>query len=194
MLDTIPLHYQISLGLLLLIFAGLIYYRFRRVHSASRIMDEILKNYRRDEVNHLIIPDGMGGLIEIERLVLTDQGLLIIETYPISGHLFGADHIEQWTQIIDGKSYKFTNPLRHCHNIRESLQALVPKIPVFCRVVFTADSNFPKGKPAEASVLATLADDLAAAFEHAKAPQRLDDAWQRITRIGRTDQQQLASE
>ncbi len=194
MFDTIPLYYQVTLGLLLLLFAWLIYYRFRRVHSALRIIDEILKPYRRDEVDHLIIPDGMGGLMEIERLVLTEQGLLIIETYPISGHLFGADHIEQWTQIINGKSYKFTNPLRHCHNIRESLQALVPKIPVFCRVVFTADSNFPKGKPAEASVLATLADDLAEVFDDAKAPQRLDDAWQRITRIGRKDQQPLVNE
>ncbi|MCC5796342.1 MAG: NERD domain-containing protein [Methylophaga sp.] len=194
MFDSIPYYYHATAGLLLLLLLWLVYRRFRHVHAPSRAIDEILKPYQRDEVKNLIIPDGMGGLIEIERLVLIDQGLLVIETYPLSGHLFGADHIEQWTQIIDGKSFKFSNPLRHCHNIRESLLTLVPKTPVFCRVVFTADSNFPKGKPYEASVIATLADDLAPIFEQVTAPRRLDDAWQRIIRIGRKDEQTLVRE
>lgn len=194
MFDSIPYYYHATAGLLLLLSLWLIYRRFRHVHAPGRAIDEVLKPHRRDEIKNLIIPDGMGGLIEIERLVLIEQGLLIIETYPISGHLFGADHIEQWTQIIDGKSYKFINPLRHSYNVRESLRLLAPKIPVFCRVIFTADSNFPKGKPDEASVLETLADDLAPVFEQAAAPDRLTDAWQRILRIGRKDAQTLVRE
>lgn len=161
----------------------------KRKKSAPYQMASILKPYIQDEVKDIIIPDGIGGLLEIEHLILLEQGLLLIETYPMSGNLFGAETIDQWTQLVGGRSYKFANPLRHIRTSRQALMVLAPNIPIFCRVVFNADSVFPKGKPDEVSVLSTLADDM---LNIQSSTVKMDPAlqvWQRIMRIARKDGQ-----
>jgi hypothetical protein len=160
-----------------------------RKKSTSRQMAAILKPHTRDEIKHIIIPDGIGGLLEIEHLILMDHGLLLIETYPMSGNLFGADTINQWTQLVDGRSYKFANPLRHIRISRQALKELAPNIPIFCRVVFNADSVFPKGKPDDVSILSTLSDDLSNIVSSTIKAERIAEVWQRILRIARKDGQ-----
>ncbi|MEC9313649.1 MAG: NERD domain-containing protein, partial [Pseudomonadota bacterium] len=51
----------------------------------ERQLEKILRHYKQDEVLSLVIPDGIGGLMELDRLILTDRGLLLIETYPMTG-------------------------------------------------------------------------------------------------------------
>ena len=157
--------------------------------SAKRQMAIILKPYILDEMKDIIIPDGIGGLLEIEHLILMEQGLLLIETYPMSGNMFGAETIDQWTQLIGGRSYKFANPLRHIRTSRQALMILAPNIPIFCRVVFNADSIFPKGKPDEVSVLSSLSDDLLNLPSSTVKMEQSSEVWQRIMRIARKDGQ-----
>jgi hypothetical protein len=157
--------------------------------SPSRQMAAILKPYILDEIKDIIVPDGIGGLLEIEHLILMKQGLLLIETYPMSGNMFGAETIDQWTQLIDGRSYKFANPLRHIRTSRQALMILAPNIPIFCRVVFNADSIFPKGKPDEVSVLSSLSDDLLNIQSSTVKMDQSSEVWQRIMRIARKDGQ-----
>jgi len=157
--------------------------------SAVRQMATILKPYILDEIKDIIVPDGIGGLLEIEHLILFEQGLLLIETYPMSGNMFGAETIDQWTQLIDGRSYKFANPLRHIRTSRQALMILAPNIPIFCRVVFNADSIFPKGKPDEVSVLSSLSDDLSKIQSSTIKMDQSSEVWQRIMRIARKDGQ-----
>jgi len=161
--------------------------RRRKKTLKVRLLDKALQQLRSDEVRSIVIPDGIGGILEVERLILMEQGLLVLETYPVAGHLFGAEQIDQWTQIIDGRSYKFPNPLRHVHNSMHALQMLAPKVPIFCRVVFTGEGDFPKGKPAEVSVIATLESDLQAIIDAPKMSELSQKAWQRILRIARKD-------
>tara|TARA_R110001592_G_scaffold76085_2_gene229907 strand:- start:4863 stop:5447 length:585 start_codon:yes stop_codon:yes gene_type:complete len=160
-----------------------------RKKSTHRQMVAILKPYIQDEIKNIIIPDGIGGLLEIEHLILMEHGLLLIETYPMSGNMFGAETIEQWTQLIAGRSYKFANPLRHIRTSRQALKELAPNIPIFCRVVFNADSIFPKGKPEEVSVLSSLSDDLSHLKSSAIKMDRTSPVWQLIMRIARKDGQ-----
>ncbi len=165
--------------------------RKRKRSRYSRKLERSLQSIKKQEAKSIIIPDGLGGAIEIERLLLIEQGLLIIETYPMSGHLFGADHIDQWTQIIDGRSFKFTNPLHRIYNTKHALQLLAPKVPIFCRIVFSENSNFPKGKPSEVSVIRTLDEDLQGLAKEPSVNQLGEIAWERIIRIARTDGQSL---
>ncbi|PCJ31689.1 MAG: nuclease-like protein [Gammaproteobacteria bacterium] len=156
-------------------------------------MKIILQPHIKDEMKHIIIPDGIGGLLEIEHLILLDQGILLIESYPMSGNLFGGETIDEWSQIINGRSYKFSNPLRRIRTSRQAIKSLVPKMPVFCRVVFNSDSVFPKGKPEDVSVLSSLADDLSVLNSEKKITQQhsLQD-WQLIKNIARKDDQGIA--
>lgn len=151
----------------------------------ERQLEKILRHYKQDEVLSLVIPDGIGGLMELDRLILTDRGLLLIEIYPMTGHLFGAEQIDQWTQIIDGRSFKFANPLHHIQNAKYALQPLAPKVPIFYRVVFTGNSDFPKGKPDYVSTLQSLEQDLQVILEAPKMSDSSLKAWERILRIGR---------
>ncbi len=173
--------------LLLLIIVIVI--RRKRRYSPSKHLSSILQPYSRDDIKDFIIPDGIGGLIEIEHLVLLDQGLLLIVTYPISGNLFGAENIDLWTQIIDGRSYKFSNPLRHLRTSRQAIKGILPNIPIFCRVVFTSDAVFPKGKPEEVSVLKTLAEDIAYIKNAPAIVNRAQAGWDSLLRIARKDGQ-----
>lgn len=168
--------------------------RRRRHKTQSNQLDKVLRPLLKEEVRAVVIPDGIGGLIEIDRLILTERGLLVIETYPISGHLFGSEQIDQWTQITEGRSFKFANPLRHIHNAKYALQLLAPKVPIYSRVVFTAASDFPKGRPEDVSTLQSLEQDLQAMREAPKMSATSQLAWQRVLRIARKNGQAVTRE
>jgi len=134
--------------ILLLLFARYLKHRYNKKHQLA----SILEAYSQDEVKNIIVPDGVGGLIEIEHLVLLKQGILLLETNPISGVIFAADKMENWSQVFDGRSYKFINPLYRLQLTQQAISELVPDINVFCRLVFMADdASFPKGKPEKVS-------------------------------------------
>lgn len=107
----------------------------------------------------------------------------------MAGNLYGADTIDQWTQIIDGRSYKFANPLRRIRTSRQALISLAPDVPVFCRVIFNSDSIFPKGKPDEVSVLESLENDMLMVKNEKIITQQAQQAWNTIMRIARKDGQ-----
>lgn len=182
---------EVVLLLFIVLLASAAFLWKKRQLSPSVQMDKILQSFKRDELKEIIIPDGIGGLLEIEHVILLDQGLLLIETYPISGNLFGADQIDEWTQIVDGRSYKFTNPLWHIHNASQALRLLAPNVPIFCRVVFNADSHFPKGKPDEVSILATLSEDMQVVMNSPIITSKAEKAWQLCLRIARKNGQAL---
>ncbi len=161
----------------------------KRKQSDSYKMSIILKPYVKEDVKHFIIPDGIGGILEIEHLILIEQGFLLVKTYPMSGNLFGGDDIDQWSQIVTGKSFKFENPLRHIRTSRQALKALAPNIPIFCRIVFVDGAIFPKGKPEEVSVLGSLENDLKTIKAESVIVDKAQHSWDRLMRIARKDGQ-----
>jgi len=185
--------FTIAALVLLLVLIYLITRR-RKKTLKIRLLDKALRQLRIKEMRSIVIPDGIGGMLEVEKLILMEQGLLVLETYPLVGHLFGAERIDQWTQIVDGRSYKFANPLRHVHNAKHALQMLAPKVPIYCRVVFTGEGDFPKGKPDEVSVVATLEHDLQAIIDAPKMLNQTQKAWDYILRTARKNEQAVLKE
>jgi len=164
-----------------------LFFSNKKQHANNKI-DLALKPYSQTDLQGVVFPDGVGGLVDIERLVLLKQGILVIETYPISGNLFGADKIEQWTQMINGKSFKFINPLYRIQMLRQAIQVIAPNTPIFYRVIFTAsDSSFPKGKPDSVSTLLTLEQDLKILNQAPVMTEKQRSSWDRILRIARKD-------
>ena len=153
--------------------------------SLKRIMEPISKG----EIKHIIIPDGIGGLLEINHIVLLDQGLLLIDSLTSQGNVFGGDNLDEWTQISKGRSFKFANPLRRLKTSKQSLSALVPNIPIFYHIVFSDDTVFPRGKPGFVSVLNSLQQDLEYLQSEPIITAKSKQAWERILRIARKDGQ-----
>ena len=56
------------------------------------------------------VPDGMGGFIHIDHLLLTPRGLLILDTRRVGGLIFGGDQMSEWTVMGRGGRYTFDNP------------------------------------------------------------------------------------
>lgn len=192
MLDLLLVESIALIALLLLIIWLLFRIKVRRQSVDNRIQ-KILKPHQLSEARQLIIPDGIGGLIEIEHLVMLKQGILILHRFPLSGHLYGGDKIDQWTQLVDGRSYKFANPLMHLLHVQQSLTLLAPKVPIFTHVVFTGQCNFPKGKPDKVSLLNTLENDLGHIFKQAPLPETaLQKVWQSVLNIARHNGQSAA--
>jgi hypothetical protein len=181
-------HIVVTATLIVLTVLLFLLVRNRRQDSAYKI-SKILSPITRSRVDNIIIPDGIGGLLEIEQLRLLEQGILIVETYQISGHLFGAEEIDQWTQLIKGRSYKFANPLRHIRTSRQAIMSLAPDTPIFYCVIFSGEASFPKGKPEGVSIVDSLTDDLKAITFQAKQTQATQLAWDKLLRIARQNGQ-----
>lgn len=181
----IPVIVAVAVIVVIAILLCLLLFLAKHRRSSQYRIEKVLKPLRREEVKNIIIPDGIGGMLEVEHLILMEQGLLLIETYPMSGHLFGAEKIDHWTQIQKGRSYSFANPLRHIRTSRQALMSLVPNIPIQYRIIFSAQASFPKGKPEQVSVLDSLLTDMESVQSGPLITESAQQAWDRILRISR---------
>jgi hypothetical protein len=133
-------------------------------------------------LHDVVLPDGRGGLTQVDHLVLTAAGILVVETKNYGGMIFGREGEPTWTQRVGRQTHAFQNPLRQNHLHVQAVRALAPGVRVMERVVFTDRATFPKGIPSGVSALRALVRDLRDAYglEPGTAPPDLLDAWETI--------------
>ena len=131
--------------------------RRRRNRSSIR---EALKAIAVDQVEDVLVPDGMGGEIHIEHLLLTARGIVILNVKRYEGVIFAGDRMDQWTVIGPRGRSTFPNPLGTLYDRIAAVRQLVRDVDVAGFVVFPAEADFSKGRPDEV----LLPDDLAAAY------------------------------
>ena len=134
----------------------------------------------------LILPDGRGGLTQLDHLALTPGGLLVVETKTYSGIILGQGNESTWTQVIGRRRHSFQNPLRQNYAHARALEALAPDIPIEGRVVFAGTAQFPKGMPEGVCHVSELASELAS-LRHGEVSAPLREAWGRVLAAARTD-------
>lgn len=138
-------------------------------------------------LHDIIVPDGHGGLTQIDHVALTGAGLLVVETKNYSGTIFGTAKDAQWTQRLGGRSYSFQNPLHQNHLHVSALRALLPLVPVREHVVFAGGSVFPKGIPEGVSLMDSLRRDLRNLVAIGAIPSAHAAAWEQLKQNVRTD-------
>lgn len=109
-----------------------------------------------DALHQVVIPDGMDGAVYLENLLLTPDGLLVLPVHRYQGVVFAADGIDNWTQVLGKRTYKFTNPLPQLESEVLAVTDYASGIPVEGRVVFTKGVEFPKGRPGKLISVAEL--------------------------------------
>ncbi len=127
-----------------------------QVRSLSGILDTIAF----DRIEKLVIPNVDEGEIQIDFLVLTAQGLLIIDVKDVKGAVFGSDKMQRWTVISDDHRFTFGNPQPALHDRIAAVRQIVRQVPVEGRIVFLDGATFTKGVPGLVSGL----DELVAQF------------------------------
>lgn len=106
-----------------------------------------LKSIGLEQINNLPCSDGLEGEFNIDRLILLDQSILMIQFKKFPGRIFGSESIDEWTQVLGSKSYKFDNPLYQLSIQAQCLQKLIPSIPIEARIFFDFSAEFPKSIP-----------------------------------------------
>jgi hypothetical protein len=110
----------------------------------------------------VLIPDGQGGEILIENVVLCARGIVVVDIKDIEGNIFGSDAMHDWTVITGKKRFTFANPQPGLYDRTAAVAALVPDVPVFGYIAFTNRGKFTKGRPGHVTDIDTLISELAA--------------------------------
>ena len=90
------------------------------------------------------------GTTQIDHILITQNGILVIETKHYSGWLFANENQKYWTQVIYKVKNKFQNPLRQNYKHVCAVQALlefIPKEDIKGVVIFTGDAKFKTERP-----------------------------------------------
>lgn len=129
--------------------------RFRHHRARSRIVRAI-EAAATASLREVLLPDGSGGHLHVDFLLLTGRGLLVVDLRDVQGVVFGGEHMREWT-VMDGTSRStFLNPLEGLYDRIAAVKALAGDVPVDGRIVFTEESRFPKGRPPKVLRLASL--------------------------------------
>ena len=91
--------YAIYMLPLLLVVLLLLWLFYRRRASKGLTLSSVLNDIAYERVDGLVIPNIDEGEIQIDHLLLTAQGLLIIDIKDVKGAVFGSDKMQDWTVI-----------------------------------------------------------------------------------------------
>ncbi|MGD8999387.1 MAG: nuclease-related domain-containing protein [Granulosicoccaceae bacterium] len=166
------------LAAIAVVLAALMGWRWLGKDRDLRQLRKILKPYVLDSRENVFVPDEVDGQIWVDRVVLTQGGILVLDVRRYEGNLFGGEQINEWTQLLGMKRSTFSNPLLSMPARLQAVSALAPEIPVVGRVVFTCLGSFQKGIPEGVSMCDSLATDLDAFFASRVDAERLHQAWQ----------------
>jgi hypothetical protein len=132
-----------ALGLLVALAAGAyLWWRRRRPDPMTA-----LKSVAIASIHDVVLPDGMGGDIHVEYLVLTARGMLVIDVKRFEGIIFASDRMDDWTVIAKDGRYAFPNPQGTLYDRVAAVKRLVRDVPVTGFVLFGAGADFSKGRP-----------------------------------------------
>jgi len=92
----------------------------------------------------LIIKKDNNGFSQIDLVLVTSEGIIVIEVKDYSGWIYGSGNNTNWTKVLSygKKKYKFYNPIKqnnnHISELRKTLNQF-ENIPFFSVIVFFGD-------------------------------------------------------
>lgn len=144
-----------ALLIALFVWAFLQFKAFRQ----RRAIDAAIASIAYEMLKNVLVPNGNGGQIHINYLLLTQRGVLVVDLLDLPGAVFGGEQMLEWAAIGKKRRYTFANPQHALYDRMAAVKQLIGEVPVEGRVIFTRRSNFPKGKPRHVVRIDDLADD-----------------------------------
>lgn len=148
-----------------------------RVTAVRRDVARTLRTISDRLVRDVVVPDGVGGYVPVDALMLRDRKLYVLDIRDVEGAVFGSEKMDIWT-AMGRKRYQFNNPIRPMHDKVAAVKYLLPGIDVSPRILFTSRGHFPKGRPNGVQLLEEFAQPFLRA--RPKQPPELDGATQEI--------------
>jgi hypothetical protein len=113
----------------------------------ERLIRKLIRRLGVRSMENIHLPDGTGDEVTIEHLLLGRDAILVVGVMRFEGLIFGSPHTDQWTQVINRRSYKFDNP---DHNLKRQINAvrlIASDVKVSGWHLFGYGAKFPKDKP-----------------------------------------------
>lgn len=147
-------------------------------YPLKRALKRIARDVRRD----LLLPDGMGGRIQLDYLVLTRRGILVLDARHAPGVVFGGDRMDEWAVLGEGGRFGIRNPQEALFDRLAAVRAIASSVPVEGFVVFTNKSEFTKGVPSHVILVSQLEQHYAPgeAIHDDKVIESFLPHWQRL--------------
>jgi Nuclease-related domain len=140
---------------LLLVLGALVVWRV--THTPRRRLFATVKAISADYLHDIVIPDGLDGHIHLDLVLLTKQGILVLDIKDHRGSVFAGANMEQWTVMDGPRRISVRNPLGALHDRVHAVRQLVRnEVPVEGCAVFTGEARFVKGRPEGVVLLAEL--------------------------------------
>lgn len=166
-----------------------------RATSTSR--KKIIESLGVKYLHNAVFPDGIDGLVFIDYLILAPSGFIVLDVNHIEGLLFGGETVDQWSQVVNNKTYKFNNPL---YANQQKCQAIIWNIEqhagnenkpdwqnhqhIHGWVTFTNAGNFPKGIPSQVSMIDELKQNLGELItSNQTVSSELNEMWDQLHNI-----------
>jgi Nuclease-related domain len=147
-----------------LLVAGLAGLWWRRRQSDLK---RALRGVTVEGLQDVLVPNGMGGHIHIEHLILTARGVLVVDVKRFEGVIFASDRMNEWTVIGEQGRFTFPNPQPTLYDRIAAVRQLVRDVEVAGFVLFPGAADFSKGRPKDVMLPAEL-------VERYKKPERSD--------------------
>lgn len=133
-----------AIGVLLVL-----WFIYRRFFAGGSALERALAAISFDHIDALVIPGADEGEIQVDKLILTSQGLLILEIKDVQGAVFGSDKMQDWTVIAEDRRYTFPNPQPSLYDRIAAVRQIVRQVPVSGRILFLDGAEFTKGVPGQ---------------------------------------------
>ena len=174
-LDVISLTLLATAALLLIVLIWLI----RRRRAAD--IEQRLARISTDLISNVLIPDGEGGEIHLEHVLLLPGEMLLLDVRDLAGTVFGSDSMQDWTVIDGSRRFTFSNPQHALYDRVAALRRLLPDVPVRGVIAFTARANIAKGTPSDVVALDVLIAELGSTTKSSAGPAALlREGWEKL--------------
>ncbi len=135
-----------------------------------RIIDAI----SHDRLDDVVIPDGLDGEVQLQHLLLTSRGILVLDIKDVQGAIFAGNNMQNWTVMNGAQRFTIPNPQEATRRRVGAVKDLAGTVPVIGRIAFTPNGEFAKGVPEGVTMLGALR----AEFDEARqASQQSVDAY-----------------
>ncbi|MDH4261137.1 MAG: NERD domain-containing protein [Gammaproteobacteria bacterium] len=160
-------------------------FRHWRHSRARRRVVKSVESISLAALRDIVLPDGSGGHLHVDFLLMTGRGLLVIDLRDVAGVVFGGEHMHEWTVMNGISRSTFLNPLEQLYDRVAAVRMLAGDVPVEGRIVFTQRSRFPKGRPPKVMQLSTLEAEYPPLGPDgtSAAQERYREAWDEICKL-----------
>lgn len=125
----------------------------RRRNDGVRQLREGIAAVSYEALHEIIIPGADDGDIQLEHVILTENGIAVVETRIVDGVVFGSDRMQDWTVIAGDRRFTFANPQHRLYDCVAALRQIIPDAPISGHILFSDAAQFTKGVPSDVAVL-----------------------------------------